>query len=153
MPATIRGHFLVAGPRLRDPNFFKSVVLVVEHNDEGAMGLVINRPSAVGSFPKSASYYDIHDMIGNVDEWTRSRVSEDSDTGQESDKRHLFNYPYDASDGREVLVGGYRVRWSLRGGAFYDYHGLARVADRYYDIGYRFNVVGFRVSVSPACSS
>ena len=34
--------FLVAMPQLQDPNFNKSVVLLCEHQDEGAMGLVIN---------------------------------------------------------------------------------------------------------------
>ncbi|MCA9112826.1 MAG: YqgE/AlgH family protein, partial [Planctomycetaceae bacterium] len=47
MVDSLRGHFLIAGPRLRDTNFFKSVVLIFEHNDEGAMGVVINRPSSI----------------------------------------------------------------------------------------------------------
>ena len=37
--------FLVALPQLQDPNFYKSVVLLIEHNKEGAMGFIINRPS------------------------------------------------------------------------------------------------------------
>jgi len=36
--------FLVAVPGLPDPNFARTVVLLMEHSDEGAMGLVINRP-------------------------------------------------------------------------------------------------------------
>ena len=40
-----RGQLLVAGPTLLDPNFWRTVVLVVEHSDEGALGLVLNRPS------------------------------------------------------------------------------------------------------------
>jgi putative transcriptional regulator len=36
------GQFLVAGKRLRDPNFYRTVVLIVEHGDDGAMGLVVN---------------------------------------------------------------------------------------------------------------
>ena len=40
-----RGQLLVAGPTLLDPNFWRTVVLVVEHADEGALGLVLNRPS------------------------------------------------------------------------------------------------------------
>jgi putative transcriptional regulator len=40
-----RGQLLIAGPTLRDPNFWRTVVLMVEHNDEGALGLVLNRPS------------------------------------------------------------------------------------------------------------
>ena len=42
---SVRGQLLVAGPALLDPNFWRTVVLVVEHNDEGALGLVLNRPS------------------------------------------------------------------------------------------------------------
>lgn len=37
-------HFLVALPTLEDPNFSKAVVYVYEHNEEGAMGLIINKP-------------------------------------------------------------------------------------------------------------
>ena len=42
---TLRGALLVAAPSLLDPNFQRSVVLVTEHTDEGAMGLVLNRPT------------------------------------------------------------------------------------------------------------
>ncbi len=42
---SVRGQLLIAGPTLLDPNFWRSVVLVVEHNDDGALGLVLNRPS------------------------------------------------------------------------------------------------------------
>lgn len=35
--------FLVAAPILRDPNFAGSVVLMVEHSDQGAVGFVVNR--------------------------------------------------------------------------------------------------------------
>ena len=40
-----RGQLLIAGPGLLDPNFWRTVVLVVEHSDEGAFGLVLNRVS------------------------------------------------------------------------------------------------------------
>lgn len=40
-----RGQLLVAGPGLIDPNFWRTVVLVIEHSEEGALGLVLNRPS------------------------------------------------------------------------------------------------------------
>jgi putative transcriptional regulator len=40
-----RGQLLIAGPSLLDPNFWRTVVLVVEHAEEGALGLVLNRPS------------------------------------------------------------------------------------------------------------
>jgi putative transcriptional regulator len=40
-----RGQLLIAGPALLDPNFWRTVVLVVEHTAEGALGVVLNRPS------------------------------------------------------------------------------------------------------------
>lgn len=40
-----KGHFLIASPHLADTNFFRSVVLMVQHDDEGAFGLVLNRPT------------------------------------------------------------------------------------------------------------
>src|SRR6185503_19712546 len=45
MVTTLRGQLLVAGPALVDPNFRRTVVLVGEHGDEGAMGVVLNRVS------------------------------------------------------------------------------------------------------------
>ena len=44
---SLRGHLLVASPSLLDPNFRRTVVLVTEHTEEGAAGLVLNRPSPV----------------------------------------------------------------------------------------------------------
>lgn len=43
---SLRGRLLVSTPGLRDPNFDRTVVLVLEHDDEGALGLILNRPSA-----------------------------------------------------------------------------------------------------------
>jgi len=40
-----KGKFLVASRNLRDPNFFETVVLLIDYDRRGAMGLVINRPS------------------------------------------------------------------------------------------------------------
>ncbi|OOG28579.1 hypothetical protein B1C78_01710 [Thioalkalivibrio denitrificans] len=37
--------FLIAMPGLEDPNFFHSVTYICEHNEQGAMGIVINQPS------------------------------------------------------------------------------------------------------------
>jgi len=42
---TLQGQLLIASPGLLDPNFRRTVVLVTEHNEEGAAGLVLNRPS------------------------------------------------------------------------------------------------------------
>jgi putative transcriptional regulator len=40
----LRGRLLVAAPPLVDPNFDRTVVLMLEHGGEGALGLVLNRP-------------------------------------------------------------------------------------------------------------
>jgi putative transcriptional regulator len=47
---SLRGKLLVASPALADPNFDRTVVLITEHSEEGAMGVVLNRASetAVG---------------------------------------------------------------------------------------------------------
>ena len=42
-----KGRFLIALPTLRDPNFVRSVVLLCEHNEEGSIGLIVNRPTQV----------------------------------------------------------------------------------------------------------
>ncbi len=45
MPDTLRGQLLIAAPALHDPDFVRTVVLVAEHTEDGAMGIVLNRPS------------------------------------------------------------------------------------------------------------
>jgi putative transcriptional regulator len=42
---SLRGHFLVASTQLRDANFYRSVVLMVQHDEGGALGLILNRPT------------------------------------------------------------------------------------------------------------
>ncbi len=44
---SLQGQLLVSSPSLVDPNFRRTVVLVAHHDAEGAMGLVLSRPSAV----------------------------------------------------------------------------------------------------------
>ncbi len=41
------GRLLVASPLLKDANFGRSVVYMIEHNDRGAMGVIVNRPLEV----------------------------------------------------------------------------------------------------------
>jgi len=43
----LTGALLVASPQLRDPNFTRAVVLILDHGDEGALGVVLNRPTPV----------------------------------------------------------------------------------------------------------
>lgn len=58
---SLRGKLLIASPALVDPNFARSVVLITEHGEEGAMGVVLNRPSdtEVGEVaPELATFVD-----------------------------------------------------------------------------------------------
>ena len=43
----LAGRLLIAMPDLLDPNFYRSVILVLEHDAEGTLGLVLNRKSAL----------------------------------------------------------------------------------------------------------
>ncbi len=41
---SLAGKLLIASPRLQDPNFVRTVILIVTHDENGALGLVLNRP-------------------------------------------------------------------------------------------------------------
>jgi putative transcriptional regulator len=43
-PVALTDHFLIAMPAMQDPHFARSLTYICEHNDEGAMGIIINRP-------------------------------------------------------------------------------------------------------------
>lgn len=43
---SLAAHFLVSSPQLVDPNFLHTVVLLIQHTDEGALGVVLNRPTS-----------------------------------------------------------------------------------------------------------
>jgi len=49
--SSLAGSFLVAKHRLQDPNFSRTVVLLLEHTTDGAFGLVVNRPAEVQGLP------------------------------------------------------------------------------------------------------
>jgi putative transcriptional regulator len=55
---SLAGHFLVASRHLSDPNFARSVVLMIHHDHQGAVGVVINRPS-------EKSIREVWKMIGH----------------------------------------------------------------------------------------
>lgn len=44
---TLTGSLLVATPALDDPTFRRGVVLLLDHDDDGALGVVVNRPTEV----------------------------------------------------------------------------------------------------------
>jgi putative transcriptional regulator len=46
--SSLTGRLLVATPALADPNFGRSVVLMLDHDGEGSLGVVLNRPTPLG---------------------------------------------------------------------------------------------------------
>jgi len=53
-PSTLTGSLLIAGPSLGDPNFDRTIVFILEHGPQGALGVILNRPSGIRlgeSFP------------------------------------------------------------------------------------------------------
>jgi len=66
MEESLTGQLLLASPALRDPNFARAVVLVGVHSEEGAMGVVLNRPSAVTvgeAVPQLEPALDEHERV------------------------------------------------------------------------------------------
>lgn len=53
---SLKGQLLVATPRLVDPNFAQTVLLMLEHSEDGALGVVLNRPTAA----------TVHELSGQV---------------------------------------------------------------------------------------
>lgn len=47
MPTSLRNHFLIALPYMRDPNFAGTITYLCDHSEAGALGLIINRPMDV----------------------------------------------------------------------------------------------------------
>ena len=58
-PAFLTGQLLIAMPTMEDPRFAQSVILVCAHTDEGAMGIVLNRPLAKPSFGALLKQLDV----------------------------------------------------------------------------------------------
>ena len=63
---SLRGQLLIAGPSLVDPNFWRTVVLVGEHSDEGALGIVLNRSSETPVHEALPELTALADDIGTV---------------------------------------------------------------------------------------
>jgi putative transcriptional regulator len=63
---SLKGQLLIAAASLFDPNFRRTVVLIGEHNDEGALGVVLNRPTPVTveeAVPPLASIVAVSDPL------------------------------------------------------------------------------------------
>jgi putative transcriptional regulator len=63
---SLKGHLLLAGPGLVDPNFRRTVVLVGEHSEEGALGVVLNRVSEASVKEALPELAELVEDLGNV---------------------------------------------------------------------------------------
>ncbi|PYM20407.1 MAG: hypothetical protein DMD81_02010 [Candidatus Rokuibacteriota bacterium] len=67
-PTTLAGQLLVALDDLRDPRFFHTVILMIRHGRDGAMGLVVNRP--LGEVPAT----ELLASLGMQDDAARGNI-------------------------------------------------------------------------------
>lgn len=65
---TLEGKLLISMPSIRDSNFENSVVFLCAHSDQGAMGLVINKPAPLMFFADLLDRVEIEGSINDIDE-------------------------------------------------------------------------------------
>jgi putative transcriptional regulator len=65
---SLAGQLLIASPTIRDPHFDHAVILVVRHNEDGAMGIVINMPT------EERSLANVLEMLGERDTNATAKV-------------------------------------------------------------------------------
>ena len=66
MSSSTRGRLLVSSPELADPNFSRSVLLMIEHTADGALGLVLNRPTDISAPDAGPEWADLLEPPGLV---------------------------------------------------------------------------------------
>jgi putative transcriptional regulator len=61
-----KGRILVSEPHLPDPNFERSIVLICEHNEDGSIGFILNKPSnsMVSELLEGVNSFDLPVFIG-----------------------------------------------------------------------------------------
>jgi putative transcriptional regulator len=61
-----KGRILVSEPHLPDPNFERAIVLICEHNEDGSVGFILNKPSnsAVSELLEGINSFDLPVFIG-----------------------------------------------------------------------------------------
>ena len=79
LPDSLDGHFLISETELQDPNFRQTVVLIISHNEEGAFGLVVNRPAHLKLGDVVAELEDAE--IGECDAYIGGPVRRTTDGG------------------------------------------------------------------------
>lgn len=87
--SNLTNQFLIAMPGLQDPNFFQTVTYICEHNDQGAMGIVINRPLnlALGEVLSQMSLQPCSEEIKNMPVYQGGPVH--------TDRGFVIHHPHD----------------------------------------------------------
>ena len=64
---SLTNQLLIAMPGMKDPNFNSTVTLICEHNDDGALGIIINRPLnlKLSSLLDQLSVKDVDPIVAN----------------------------------------------------------------------------------------
>jgi putative transcriptional regulator len=103
MPRSHAGKLLVATPVIGDPNFDRTVVLLLEHGDEGAFGLVLNRPTELDLLDPLPQWYSFAAapcvvFVGGPVEQERAIALARADAGGEVDGWHRVLGPVGTLD-------------------------------------------------------
>lgn len=96
---SLENQFLIAMPSMGDPYFNKTVTYICEHNDEGAMGLIINSPVSIS----------LHDLLKQIeDESDTSTTNEDDASVNDNNEQTqtLTKSPLLTALEQPVLSGG-----------------------------------------------
>jgi putative transcriptional regulator len=91
---SLKGHLLVASPTLTEGSFSKTVLLMLEHNDDGAAGVILNRPTeiSVADFAR--------EFLSEELEWDKYLHMGGPVSGP-----LLVLYSDDGDPGREIIAG------------------------------------------------
>src|SRR5579862_6604730 len=95
MTSSLAPALLLSMPQMLDPNFTRTVVLLCQHNDNGAFGLVMNRPlNTTGRIvmnvdPPLSSDHDLEVWIGGPVQPERSWILSGNDAGEDEDERGM----------------------------------------------------------------
>ena len=65
---SLAGNLLIAAPTMQDPHFCRAVILMVDHGDSGALGLVLNKPSQT---KVDAVWHQLSILPCPIDQWVR----------------------------------------------------------------------------------
>ena len=77
MSANLTKQLLIAMPSMEDPNFSRTVTIICEHNQDGAMGIIVNQPTTLF----------VDELLNNLDE-NETATKDAQDTSANNTKRN-----------------------------------------------------------------